>query len=359
MDPQQSPVKKDEADSAFSSPTALAARMARSRSPLGLGSVKSSASVRSGQISRVRSESEEDILQQMSASTGVSYSKRKTPTPSSPVPSLTKEQVNSAMAMADNAITTANQLVHETGAVADRAIKDTTNEAKKHLSVIGSLVYSSRGIAAPSAADATDSTNASGTAMSNENASVLTRDASPSSTSRRTLDLKHNDNAFHVVANLVVDRFQSQIPPGATSYTLSQEDLAHFDQTVPTSVRTSFVEAVRFRLANNCPDDSTAHVHQLTRQAKMYGLDREGNDNPLIASLDPSNKTITISVSSCTRNNLYCQNDCCTCPHVYLLPTISLSSFSVQLLSPFVSANLVSLHSLCVFVLSVYLSVSV
>lgn len=248
----------------------------------------------------LRSESEEELFQQMASATGVVFKKAKTPEPTSPVPGLSDQQVKSAIAMADNAISTAKGLVADgteevkthlshIGTLAHAG----TEEAKKRLNTIGALAYSSKMGPVPERGPGT----VTGTVASSENISTASKATSISSSSRRNLDLKHNDNAFHVVANLVIDRFQSQIPPGATSYTLSEEDVAHLDQMVPASVRTSFVEAIRYRLVHNCPEDSTSQVHVLTRQAKMYGLDKEDDTNPLIASLSPTNQVITITVS--------------------------------------------------------------
>eukprot|EP00957_Ditylum_brightwellii_P043959 3336093-Ditylum_brightwellii.AAC.1 len=51
-----------------------------------------------------------------------------------------------------------------------------------------------------------------------------------SQASSRELDLKSNDNAFHVVANLVLDRLNKKVQPGATEYTVDPEDRVFFDE---------------------------------------------------------------------------------------------------------------------------------
>jgi hypothetical protein len=119
------------------------------------------------------------------------------------------------------------------------------------------------------------------------------------SNARRELDLKHNDNAFHVVADLVLEKLKSKVSPGDTFLTLDAADIAHLDQVVPPSVRMSFVEAVRFRMEHNCPVKSDSNVHALTRTCVELGLGAQGNSNPLLATLNASGmKAITVPVSN-------------------------------------------------------------
>lgn len=135
-------------------------------------------------------------------------------------------------------------------------------------------------------------------ASSVPNAGLNSNESSISSNARRELDLKHNDNAFHVVANLVLEKLQAKMAPGDTFLTLDAADIAHLDQVVPPSVRMSFVEAVRFRLEHNCPLGSDLNVHALTRECGELGLAAQGNSNPLLATLNASGmKAITIPVS--------------------------------------------------------------
>ena len=123
--------------------------------------------------------------------------------------------------------------------------------------------------------------------------------SSISSGSRKEMDLKHNDNAFHVVANLVLDKFQAKMTPGDTFLTLDASDIAELDQMVPPSVRISFVESLRYRLEHNCPTNSDLNIHALTRECGDLGLDRQGNSNPLLATLNAAGtKAITIAVSA-------------------------------------------------------------
>lgn len=132
-----------------------------------------------------------------------------------------------------------------------------------------------------------------------KNASHQSAVLSISSGSRKDMDLKQNDNAFHVVANLVLDKFQAKMTPGDTFLTLDASDIAELDQMVPPTVRISFVAALRYRLEHNCPPNSDLNIHALTRECGDLGLDRQGNSNPLLATLNAAGtKAITIAVSA-------------------------------------------------------------
>lgn len=113
------------------------------------------------------------------------------------------------------------------------------------------------------------------------------------SSSRRSLDLAHNDNAFHVIANIVVERLEQG------DGTLTNHD--GLDQTVPPSIRESFCQAVRYRLRYNNPANSQAHVHVLTRKCGEYGLDNEGLENPLLRVKPPPSTGVPKTPVSTTR----------------------------------------------------------
>jgi hypothetical protein len=110
-------------------------------------------------------------------------------------------------------------------------------------------------------------TQPSGQSATNRTASS----ASSASSGKRDLDLKHNDNTFHVLADLVVSHF------------IDLNTSSDLDSIVPQSARKGFVEAVRYRLKYNCPPESEAQIHVLTRQCRELGLDREDASNPLFA----------------------------------------------------------------------------
>ena len=113
-----------------------------------------------------------------------------------------------------------------------------------------------------------------------------------SSTPTQALDLKHNDNAFHIVATLLVDRFEEQLLDKNTkSIRVKAGDMYHMERVVPD--KDTFIEAVQFRVIN-CPENSTASIHELTRRCQALGLHRKGKDNLLHA---PIGSIYEISVS--------------------------------------------------------------
>eukprot|EP00548_Thalassiothrix_antarctica_P007229 CAMPEP_0194133542 /NCGR_PEP_ID=MMETSP0152-20130528/3668_1 /TAXON_ID=1049557 /ORGANISM="Thalassiothrix antarctica, Strain L6-D1" /LENGTH=802 /DNA_ID=CAMNT_0038828869 /DNA_START=210 /DNA_END=2618 /DNA_ORIENTATION=- len=115
-----------------------------------------------------------------------------------------------------------------------------------------------------------------------------------SQASRRSLDLMHNDNAFHVIANLLVERLAKCVKKyGDTALTLDVQDVANLDKMVPMPVRKSFIKALRYRLKKNCPPTSEQAIHILTRQCREFGLDREGPLNPLLGINKGHSLTVT------------------------------------------------------------------
>lgn len=116
-------------------------------------------------------------------------------------------------------------------------------------------------------------------------------------TGRHQLDLKNNDNAFHVIADLVLAPFE-QVEKGAP---LPVSGQAQLDRSVPPHVRQGFVEAVQYRLENNCPPGSTEYVHVVTRKCQALGFAKKDNTNPLLVKTPtveiPNVKTATSLVS--------------------------------------------------------------
>jgi hypothetical protein len=120
----------------------------------------------------------------------------------------------------------------------------------------------------------------------------------------QALDLKHNDNAFQVIASLVVDKFDVHLRLKAISITITLDDRHHLDRVVPDKKR--FAEAVRYRL-QSCPEHSMKAIHVITRKCRALGLDREGSQNILNAAVG---STVRLSVSVRARCSvLYVAND--------------------------------------------------
>ena len=114
----------------------------------------------------------------------------------------------------------------------------------------------------------------------------------------RNLDLKHNDNSFHVIASLVVDRFEDQLKSGAPSIQITRTDREQLDRMVPEGMRSNLVDAVAFRLESS-PEDSMQSIHILLRKCRSLGLDREGSENVLMAPVNtvvPITRGVSVSI---------------------------------------------------------------
>jgi hypothetical protein len=105
------------------------------------------------------------------------------------------------------------------------------------------------------------------------------------------MDLKHNDNSFHVIAKLIIDRFEDQLNLQAEHVTITAGDRYHLDRVVPT--KNGFIEAVQYRL-QDCPQHSRKNIHLITRQCRALGLHLNGDQNPLNA---PMGTIIKVDVS--------------------------------------------------------------
>jgi hypothetical protein len=66
----------------------------------------------------------------------------------------------------------------------------------------------------------------------------------------RDLDLKHNDNAFVVIARLITERLLPKMDASQehAHFSLTVEDAAFFQKMLPASARRAFVDALLYRL---------------------------------------------------------------------------------------------------------------
>jgi hypothetical protein len=88
------------------------------------------------------------------------------------------------------------------------------------------------------------------------------------------LDLRKNDTQFHIIASVVVGKFQHNLTSGATSITLTARDKQQLDRMVPQAQRQNFVEAVRMRLQSS-PEHSRMPIHVVCQSCHALGLDRD------------------------------------------------------------------------------------
>ena len=111
-----------------------------------------------------------------------------------------------------------------------------------------------------------------------------------SSKNSNNMDLCYNDNAFSVIATLVTARLipRIHVSPNSSNYTITDEDVAFFQKMLPSSVRRSFVDALRYRLQllKSGVGSQESAVGKLTMQCQLLGLDRENMN--LLLVLDQS-----------------------------------------------------------------------
>ncbi|GAX13635.1 hypothetical protein FisN_14Lh354 [Fistulifera solaris] len=115
-----------------------------------------------------------------------------------------------------------------------------------------------------------------------------------------SLDFVHNDNSFQVLANVLVDFFDARVRRG--QLTLEANDAELIERLLPASARRHFIEAVQYRLERTpaCPK---SQLDFLTLQCQELGLDRDGPENPIIATamLDENETYVTLPVL-CTKS---------------------------------------------------------
>lgn len=106
---------------------------------------------------------------------------------------------------------------------------------------------------------------------------------SVASFNRTHLDLHHNDNTFHVLANLLVEFMEGKLSQDQETIILHPEDRIRLERVLPESIRLDFIDAVRFRLGRN-PSTPTTPLQHLTMQCQKLGFDREGRRNPILVA---------------------------------------------------------------------------
>lgn len=340
--------QRNEAANAFSNPSKLPPRLA-SKSP-GVGPTRSydNGNVSPSRQPRMKTPQDKEVFGDIAASTGI-YVKGGAPgggTAQDPVrvaddnvspsnmrstnpqlASYNKSNVDSALSLADAALASANNMIRhrhdDASQLSDSVYTDPVTRSEAQTSVMSSTVDQS--VATSNQTSTVDSSNMSQTTTSqptyassevteshaesasmpstmiqNRGPHVLNTKTSkvsfPEPTPRtRNLDMRNNDNSFHVIANLVVGLFESKLNSGEKTLVLTQEERTQLDKMVPEHVRNAFADAVRYRFAT-CPVGSQKQLHTVVRQCVLLGLDREGEKNLLFAK--PAT-VIPINVSYC------------------------------------------------------------
>lgn len=126
-----------------------------------------------------------------------------------------------------------------------------------------------------------------------ENKDYFRKDQVPLESS--SLDFIQNDNSFQVLASVMVDFFDARVRNG--QLTLEANDSELIDRLLPASARRHFIEAVQYRLERT-PALPQSQLDFLTVQCQELGLDRDGPENPIIATamLDENETFVTLPV---------------------------------------------------------------
>lgn len=112
---------------------------------------------------------------------------------------------------------------------------------------------------------------------------------------KSNLDLRNNDNSFHVLASLLVDFFGKKMDKTDDCLTLLPEDRLTIQRLLPESARHAFIDAVRYRLELT-PVVATTPLQLLTQQCKEFGLDEEDpKRNPILVANQLKDKPVSIS----------------------------------------------------------------
>ena len=123
------------------------------------------------------------------------------------------------------------------------------------------------------------------------------------STRDQATDFMNNDNSFHVVASLLVDKFEETLKTEERFVKLTKEDKEQMNQMLPEGARELFVAALRFRM-KDAPEFSRLPLHTVTRNCHKLGLDRLDTQNMLFA---PAGTIIRLEVSKPCRRVLSCR----------------------------------------------------
>lgn len=111
---------------------------------------------------------------------------------------------------------------------------------------------------------------------------------------QQNLDLRHNDNTFHVLASLLVEFFQAKVV--GRTLVLMPEDRGTVQRMLPTSAVKDFIDAVKYRLEMT-PVVTVSPIQFLTLQCQELCLDRdEPEENPILAALTLKRDPITLEV---------------------------------------------------------------
>lgn len=137
------------------------------------------------------------------------------------------------------------------------------------------------------------------------------KSAATGSSAGKNLDLANNDNSFFVIANLLVDYFQSRVVKNngieleaggdddddspEAKLLLKPADKESLERLLPQKARANFIQAVQERLGNT-PSVPTSPLQFLTLQCQELNLDQDDEVNPLLAVLELTTDPVLIEI---------------------------------------------------------------
>ena len=142
------------------------------------------------------------------------------------------------------------------------------------------------------------------------NSEIMEKDLQYKQRSTSNLNLRHNDNAFHVLASLLVEFFQARLvveEDGENDkkiINISSEDKTALKRLLPKTAMWDFIDAVSYRLEIT-PVVPTTPIHLLTVRCQELCLDKEEiMENPILATYEiTTSDTVTINVVALVLDN--------------------------------------------------------
>jgi Cys-rich protein (TIGR01571 family) len=118
------------------------------------------------------------------------------------------------------------------------------------------------------------------------------------------LNLRQNENSFHVLASLLIDFFQPKLvvneDENSKNYTLTPEDKEKLQRLLPKTAIWDFIDAVNYRLEMT-PIVPVSPIHFLTLQCQELCFDKEETmENPILATYTVTTVAVSIEIVTAT-----------------------------------------------------------
>jgi Cys-rich protein (TIGR01571 family) len=112
------------------------------------------------------------------------------------------------------------------------------------------------------------------------------------------LNLRHNDNSFHVLASILVEFFQERVSQGESTKTLTMkpDDREMLQRLLPRSAVWDFIDAVNYRLEVT-PVIAVSPIHFLTLQCQELCFDKGDQDkNPILITYSLEKDSVALNI---------------------------------------------------------------